>query len=339
MSLSLPTAPPSLKSIQHYLKTATEHEKRDPVVVFWCRIAALQAGLALDKSSKEALALLLPLMDWLETTKKEMAANEAISNEVVANAHLENYAMKLFLWADKEDRAANFNKNVVKAFYTSGILFEVLTTFGELTPEVSHHKKYAKWKAAYIHNCLKNGETPIAGPMATGEDDDLQLPGVPGSETTHVPNNPQDGGAAGYPPSGYAPVGGVPVYPPAGAPGYPPAGAPGYPPAGAPGYPPTGAPGYPPAGAPDYAPAGAPQQPVYPQAGQPAAAAVAPVAALRNLNLQPSPGGVKLTVEQIAKAQKFCKYAISSLDYEDMQSAVDNLNKALVLCTTGQEQQ
>ena len=58
--------------------------------------------------------------------------------------------------------------------------FEVLTTFGELTPEVSHHKKYAKWKAAYIHNCLKNGETPIAGPMATGEDDDLQLPGVPG---------------------------------------------------------------------------------------------------------------------------------------------------------------
>ena len=44
---------------------------------------------------------------------------------MVANAHLENYAMKLFLWADKEDRAANFNKNVVKAFYTSGILFEV----------------------------------------------------------------------------------------------------------------------------------------------------------------------------------------------------------------------
>ena len=25
-------------------------------------------------------------------------------------------------------------------------------------------RKYAKWKATYIHNCLKNGETPIAGP-------------------------------------------------------------------------------------------------------------------------------------------------------------------------------
>ena len=103
--------------------------------------------------------------------------------QVVANAHIENYAMNLFLWADKEDRAARFNKNVVKAFYTSGMLFEVLSTFGELTPEVVHHKKYAKWKAAYIHNCLKQGETPIPGPMATGEEEDLQFPGVPGESS------------------------------------------------------------------------------------------------------------------------------------------------------------
>ena len=88
--------------------------------------------------------------------------------------------MKLFLWADKEDRASNFNKNVVKAFYTSGMLFDVLGTLGELSPEVAHHKKYAKWKAAYIHNCLKSGEAPIPGPMATGDDEDLAFPVVPG---------------------------------------------------------------------------------------------------------------------------------------------------------------
>jgi hypothetical protein len=50
--LSLPPCPPSLKPIQHLLKTGTEHEARDPVVAYWCRLAALQAGLALDKSSK-----------------------------------------------------------------------------------------------------------------------------------------------------------------------------------------------------------------------------------------------------------------------------------------------
>ena len=109
-----------------------------------------------------------------------MAAEEAVTNEVVASAHVENYAVKLFLWADKEDRASHFNKNVVKAFYSAGILFDVLTicTQSELSPENAHMRKYSKWKAAYIHNCLKNGETPVPGPME-GEDD---FPGEPPQE-------------------------------------------------------------------------------------------------------------------------------------------------------------
>ncbi len=64
-----------------------------------------------------------------------------------------------------------FYRNVVKAFYTSGMLFDVLTTFGELSEEIQQNRKYAKWKAAYIHNCLKNGETPVPGPMK-GDDDE-----------------------------------------------------------------------------------------------------------------------------------------------------------------------
>ena len=64
--LSLAAIPPSLKPIGHYLKTATEHESRDPVITYWCRLSALQNGLKMDKNSKEARAVLLPLMDWLE---------------------------------------------------------------------------------------------------------------------------------------------------------------------------------------------------------------------------------------------------------------------------------
>ena len=82
MALSLPPCPPSLKTIQHFLKIATEHETRDPVVCYWARLTALQAGLALDKSSKEALGVLLPLMDWLEKQKVEHKDNDAITNEV-----------------------------------------------------------------------------------------------------------------------------------------------------------------------------------------------------------------------------------------------------------------
>lgn len=42
--------------------------------------------------------------------KKELSDNESISQEVVGNAHIENYALKLFLYADNEDRAGRFHK-------------------------------------------------------------------------------------------------------------------------------------------------------------------------------------------------------------------------------------
>lgn len=57
----------------------------------------------------------------------------------------------------------------MKVFYTAGLLFDVCDVFGEVSDEVTKQRKYAKWKATYIHNCLKNGETPIPGPMAGGE--------------------------------------------------------------------------------------------------------------------------------------------------------------------------
>lgn len=44
---------------------------------------------------------------------------------------------------------------------------DVLYVFGDVSEEIVNTQKYAKWKATYIHNCMKNGETPIPGPPAT----------------------------------------------------------------------------------------------------------------------------------------------------------------------------
>ena len=43
-------------------------------------------------------------------TKQSNSQEEAITSEIVAQAHLENKGMQIFLWADTEDRAARFNK-------------------------------------------------------------------------------------------------------------------------------------------------------------------------------------------------------------------------------------
>lgn len=54
--------------------------------------------------------LLLKLMDWLEQEKKTHRDNDTIMNETAAQAYIENYALKLFQWADSMDRASTFNK-------------------------------------------------------------------------------------------------------------------------------------------------------------------------------------------------------------------------------------
>ena len=51
--------------------------------------------------------------------KKENEENEAIQNELVGQAHLEHYALKMFLYADNEDRASRFGKYVVFIFVNS----------------------------------------------------------------------------------------------------------------------------------------------------------------------------------------------------------------------------
>ena len=64
-------------------------------------------------------------MDWLEALKKEHSENEAITNEVAAQAHMENYALKLFLYADKQDREGNFGKLVNNFLNTLEIVIKV----------------------------------------------------------------------------------------------------------------------------------------------------------------------------------------------------------------------
>ena len=44
-----------------------------------------------------------------------------------------------------------------------------------------------------------------------------------------------------------------------------------------------------------------------------------------------------LTPQQLERVTKLCRYAISSLDYEDKDGAIDNLTKALNLLKTGKE--
>ncbi|XP_014823523.1 PREDICTED: vacuolar protein sorting-associated protein VTA1 homolog [Poecilia mexicana] len=317
--------PAQLRAIQHHLRTAQEHEKRDPVVTYYCRLYAMQTGMKLDSKTPECRKFLMKLMDQLETMKKELSENDSITQEVVGNAHIENYALKLFLYADNEDRAERFHKNMIKSFYTSSLLMDVLSVFGELSDENIQHRKYARWKATYIHNCLKNGETPQSGPIGMDEDEEAEFgaEGFSGQSFSHggsfradLPSQNQNQDQGPAPGIGFAQD---------------------------PGSGPTGPPASNynniqiPPGA--HAPANTPAElpPPSGEAGKPLPAARSVPAVDPSLLNAQQQGGVQLSPEDFTKAQKFCKYAGSALQYEDVNTAIQNLQKALKLLTTGKE--
>ncbi|XP_068199209.1 vacuolar protein sorting-associated protein VTA1 homolog isoform X2 [Antennarius striatus] len=317
--------PAQFRSIQHHLRTAQEHDKRDPVVAYYCRLYAVQTGMKLDSRSPEGRVFLVKLMDQLETMKKELGDNDSITQEVVGNAHIENYALKMFLYADNEDRAGRFHKNMIKSFYTASLLLDVLSVFGDISEENLQHRKYARWKATYIHNCLRSGVTPQAGPMAMeGEEEAGEegagafFPGAsfrggqpPESDATH----PQDPGQGPPPGIGFA------AGPPSGPSGPPPTNYNNI-------HIPPGA--HAPANTPAELPP--PTEPIKPVPLPRATPAIDP-----SLLQAQQKGGPALSADDFTRAQKYCKYAGSALQYEDVDTAVQNLQRALKLLTTGRE--
>uniref|UniRef100_A0A3B3ZY63 Uncharacterized protein n=1 Tax=Periophthalmus magnuspinnatus TaxID=409849 RepID=A0A3B3ZY63_9GOBI len=290
--------PAPLKAVQHHLRTAQEHEKRDPVVAYYCRLYAMQTGMKLDSKTPECRQFLVKLMDQLETMKKELKNEESITQEVVGNAHIENYALKMFLYADNEDRQRKPFKSLIltPSCRINGYVMKAFPPFSSLLYQNIQHRKYARWKATYIHNCLKNGETPQSGPIGM-EDDEEAGPGPSFYGSFRGP--PPSGPPSGPPSINYN---NIHVPPGAHAPANTPA---------------------------ELPPPSEPPKPVPTPRTLPA---VDPGL----LNAQPQ-GGVSLSAEDFTRAQKYCKYAGSALQYEDVSTAIQNLQKALKLLTTGKE--
>lgn len=286
----------------------------------------MQKGMEIDKKSPDCRNFLRVLMGLLEQMKDQLKNNEAIQSELVGQAHIEDAAIKLFFFADTEDRSSRFDKNVVKAFYTSSMLFDVLNTFGPLSEELEKSKKYAKWKAAYIHNCLKNGTAPSPGPLAEASEElgisadyQFQKPRdcpqtiTPRNSPNQTPpNQPEDFNQP--PENSYYMNQSINKVLPNNPSNFMSSAQP---------------------------PVNLSENP-HPRSSPNPPFGGHPQPAPRQNNFEPIPqtnnaGPFKLRSEDFAKAMKYCKFANSALQYEDAPAAISNLSKALKLLTTGCE--
>lgn len=201
---------------------------------------------------------------------------------------------------------------------------DILTSFGALDEDIAEKRKYAKWKAAYIHNCLKVGERPTPGSFENQQNEDFTPINNESTDmgfnnpddkldNLNIPNFPTPPSNEDEPKPSFNPP---PNFDPLNIPGVS-------------NFTPTipTIPTIPPTNIPSplvsFDPVPAPNPVVTPIAP--------PVTTPVGTNLE------TLDPEKIQKAQKYCKWATSALNYDDIKTAIDNLQKALTLLQTGRD--
>ncbi|TPX72268.1 hypothetical protein SpCBS45565_g00665 [Spizellomyces sp. 'palustris'] len=306
----MPGNPPDeLKFVNAYLQRAHELQTKEPIVAYYCKYYA--AKLAIDKGgkSKEAQLFLLGLMDELEQDRKNLSGNEAVTNDVVGYAHIENFALRIFTNADNEDRQGRASKKTAKTFLAASIFLELLKVFGEIDTEVQDKIRYAKFKAADIIKALREGRTPTPGMPGEQPPESAQQPTAPAEphpnfgtpyDPSYTPTQPTFdanvhpcSGEASYTspssqyPSHQTPFTGPDIRP----------------------YAPSIQPSAPSTGSGHHTPSPAPASPS---------------------SLAPQ-GSYEVNYKTVQAAQKHSRFAISALQYDDIPTAIDNLEQALTL--------
>lgn len=294
--------PDALKQIKPYVTLATQLEqKNEKVVAYYCRLYAVQQGMNINKSQPDCKKFLFQLMDLLELTKKQNPNDEAIHSETAGQAFVEDYALRIFGKADDDDRQSKFNKNLVKQFYSAGLLFDVLNCFGDLSEDLVAKKQYAKRKAMYLNRCFQTGEAPIPGPIvgdAFNEETDGEsgagagagAGGSGGYETNASAPHNSNYGLGGYGSSGASPS----------------------------------------------------SSSTHNNDNRPSSSSKNKSTTASNANdLYYEQGTVSnessFPPEVMQKAQKLCKYAQSALQYDDVKTAIANLEQCLRVLKTGKE--
>ncbi|WVQ81239.1 hypothetical protein IAT38_003361 [Cryptococcus sp. DSM 104549] len=173
-------APPGMKPVEQILRRAKELKKAEPAVAYWCCFSAAQKALKVQNRTKEDTIFLMSLIDALEAMKAALANNEAITSEAAGAAYVENFALKVFMSADNDDRAGITGKGTIRKFVVAGQFIEVLRCFEHgMTEEMEQKLQYARWKAADGAKALREGRTPVSGPPVP-ENDSAAFPVLPG---------------------------------------------------------------------------------------------------------------------------------------------------------------
>ncbi|KAH0608919.1 uncharacterized protein H6S33_001147 [Morchella sextelata] len=155
--------PPSeLSSVKQYIRRGNQLRNVDPVITYYCYFWAIKHILAnsLHSQSPECTVWTTDLMDELERRKAALEGNELITDDMAAQAYVENFALKIFNNGAQiidTNRATSQTADTLLAGVT---LLEVCRVFGDLDADT--HKKiiYGKYQSSRILKAIQAGQDP-----------------------------------------------------------------------------------------------------------------------------------------------------------------------------------
>lgn len=70
----------------------------------------------------------------------KLSDNDAATSNEAGSAYIENFALKVFVGADNEDRAGKADRGTARKFLASANFLELLDIFGSTSEDVSYRR-------------------------------------------------------------------------------------------------------------------------------------------------------------------------------------------------------
>lgn len=175
----------AVKKFKPILQRADELEVLQPLVSYYCRVFAAE-GLMKAKQGGDTDPGLVPVLLAALDGAEKLKAN--VDTET-GPQKFEEFSMMVFKAADDDDRAGKADQQLAMRFYASSLFLDANSQFhnGELPPDLAEMRKYARYKTAYIRDCIKKGVTPEAGPPGGDKKEETAAPTAKETGLTPLP--------------------------------------------------------------------------------------------------------------------------------------------------------
>ncbi|KAF8424705.1 Vta1 like-domain-containing protein [Tirmania nivea] len=154
--------PAKLKALMPFITRAHQIEKTDPIIAYWCYYWAVQLVLSgnLHSGDVEATQYTTALLDDLEARKEKLLPNDAVTDDLAAQAYIENFATRVFNNADKTLQARKVSRQTADNFLAASTFLELCKIFPNVDSEILSKIKFSKYQASRIIKALQAGEDP-----------------------------------------------------------------------------------------------------------------------------------------------------------------------------------